>query len=190
MSPFYLGLVILAGNGAGMLWRTSRFLVVKVLILAVMLPGILNLTRQEYRANFTDFANPTNPYVYAQTSLDFMKLVEAVEGIAAGHPEHERMLIKVVAPPDETWPLPWYLRRFARVGYWTDVAKAGDLRDAPVVITSASFGEEAGRTLNGGYQSAFYGLRPEVVLSLYARQDLWDGYVRSRAAESPARRSR
>ena len=188
--PFYLGLVLLAGNGAGVLWRTGRFLVVKVIILAVMLPGILNLVRQEYRANFTDYANPTNPYVYAQTSLDFMKLVKAVEAIAAGHPEHERMLIKVVAPPDETWPLPWYLRRFTRVGYWTDIAQAGDLRDAPVVITSVAFNAEAGRALDGGYQSAFYGLRPEVVLSLFARQDLWDGYVKSRAAESPARRGR
>jgi uncharacterized protein (TIGR03663 family) len=186
--PFYLGLVLLAGNGAGMLWRAGKFLVVKAIILAVMLPGLLNLARQDYRANFVDFANPTNPYVYAQTSLDFLKLARAVEGIAAGHPEHERMLIKVVAPPDETWPLPWYLRRFGRVGYWTDLAQAGDLRDAPVVITSAAFSEEAGRNLDGGHQSAFYGLRPEVVLSLYVRQDLWDDYVRGRMAETPARR--
>ena len=53
-----------------------------------------------------------------------------------------------------------------------------------------AFNAEAGRALDGGYQSAFYGLRPEVVLSLFARQDLWDGYVKSRAAESPARRGR
>ncbi|MGZ7046347.1 MAG: hypothetical protein ACXVJK_08485, partial [Candidatus Aminicenantales bacterium] len=96
----------------------------------------------------------------------------------------------VVAPPDETWPLPWYLRRFKRVGYWTDIAKAGDLRDAPVVIASAAFNEEAARNLDGGYQSAFYGLRPEVVLSLFVRQDLWDDYVRGRTAGSPARRGR
>jgi uncharacterized protein (TIGR03663 family) len=186
--PFYLGLLLLAGNGAGILWRAGKFLIVKAVILAVMLPGILNLAQQDYRANFRDFANPTNPYVYAQTSLDFLKLVRAVEGIAAVHPEHERMLIKVVAPPDETWPLPWYLRRFGRVGYWTDILQVDDLRDAPVVIASAAFADAAGRNLDGGYQSAFYGLRPEVVLSLFVRQDLWDAYVRDRAADSPGRR--
>jgi predicted membrane-bound mannosyltransferase len=188
--PFELGLILLAGNGAGMLWRAGKFKIVQVIILVVLLPGILNLVRQDYRANFVDFADPTNPYVYAQTSLDFLKLVRAVDGIAAVHPEHQQMLIKVVAPPDETWPLPWYLRRYGRVGYWTDPDGVGELRDSPVVIASASFAEAAGRKLGEGYQSAFYGLRPEVVLSLFVRQDLWDGYVRSLAVESPARRNR
>ena len=190
MLPFCLGLVLLAGNGAGMLWRAGKFRIVKAVILALMAPGILNLAGQDYRANFVDYANPTNPYVYAQTSLDFLKLVRAVEGVAALHPEHERMLVKVVAPPDETWPLPWSLRRFGRVGYWTDAAAAGDLKEAAVVISSAGFAEAVARDLGPGYQSAFYGLRPEVVLALFVRQDLWDGYVKGRAADSPSRRAR
>jgi uncharacterized protein (TIGR03663 family) len=184
MLPFYLGLVLLAGNGAGLLWRAGKFLIVRAVVLAVLAPGILNLAHQDYRANFVDYANPTNPYVYAQTSLDFMKLVQAAEGVAAVAPEHRQMLIKVVAPPDETWPLPWYLRKFERVGYWTDIAQAGDLRDASVVITSAGFAEEAVRRLEGNYQSAFYGLRPEVVLSLFVRQDLWEAYLKSLRSSS------
>jgi uncharacterized protein (TIGR03663 family) len=178
--PFYLGVVLLAGNGAGTLWRSARSTVVKVAVLSILALGVLNLTYQDRRANFVDYANPTNPYVYAQTSPDFMKLVGALEGIAAGHPEHERLLIKVVAPPDETWPLPWYLRRFEHVGYWTDTAQAGDLRDAPVVIASAAIADAVGQSLDGGYRSAFYGLRPEVVLSLFVRQDLWDDYLKGR----------
>jgi uncharacterized protein (TIGR03663 family) len=188
--PFYLGVILLAGNGAGLLWRAGRFMVVKVIVLSIMAPGILNVAYQDYRANFVDYANPTNPYVYAQTSPDFLKLILAVEGIAAGHLEHERMLIKVVALPDETWPLPWYLRRFERVGYWTDIAQAGDLRDAPVVIGSAAFADAIGQSLDGGYRSAFYGLRPEVVLSLYARQDLWDAYLKVRTARESAKPGR
>ena len=97
------------------------------------------------------------------------------------------MLVKVVAPPDETWPLPWSLRRFERVGYWTDAAEAGDLRATPVVISSAGFAEVIGRELGDGYQSAFYGLRPEVVLSLFVRRDLWDDFVKARAVKEPAR---
>lgn len=187
MLPFYIGVVILAGNGAGALWRAGKFRIVKVLILALMAPGILNLAAQDYRANFKDYANPTNPYVYAQTSLDYLKLVRAVEGLAAVHPEHRSMLVKVVAPPDETWPLPWSLRKFPRVGYWTDPASAGDLKEAAVIISSAGFADPVARDLGPGWQSAFYGLRPEVVLSLFVRQELWDDFVKGRTVQAPAR---
>jgi predicted membrane-bound mannosyltransferase len=113
-----------------------------------------------------------------------------MEGLAAIHPEHERMLVKVVAPPDETWPLPWSLRKFGRVGYWTDAAAAGDLKEAAVIISSAGFAEVVARDLGSGYQSVYYGLRPEVVLSLFVRQDLWDESIKGLAADSPARRAR
>ncbi len=184
MLPFHLGLVLLAGNGAGALWRAGKFLVVKVAILALMAPGLLNLAEQDYRANFRDYADPTNPYVYAQTSLDYLKLVRTVEGIAAVHPEGRKMLIMVVAPADETWPLPWSLRKFGRVGYWTEAAAAGPLREAAVVISSAGSVEAVARDLGPGWQSAFYGLRPEVVLDLFVRQDLWDAYVKSSRSSS------
>ena len=186
--PFTLGIVLLAGNGAGLLLRTGRVRVVRsvvrIVVLAVMAPGFLNLAFQDYRANFVAYADPTNPYVYAQTSPDFLKLVRAVEGAAAVSPERERVLVKVVAPPDETWPLPWYLRRFERVGYWTDPASAGALADAPIIIVSAGFAEAAGRALGDGYVSGYYGLRPEVVLSLFVRRDLWDAYLRSPRSSS------
>jgi uncharacterized protein (TIGR03663 family) len=171
--PFYLGFVILAGNGVDLLLRVSRFKLVKVLVLAVLIPGFVDLARQDYRANFKLPADPSNPYVYAQTSPDLLRLVAQVEKAAAAAPEKRDLLIEVVAPPDETWPLPWYFRRFGRVGYWTspeaarrDVA-AGQ---AAVVITSAAFAGEVGAELGGSYGQTYYGLRPEVVLSLFVRR--------------------
>lgn len=177
--PFYLGVLLLAGNGAGFLLRLSRFRIVNLGVLAVLAAGLINLAWQGYRANFVDPSNPTNPYVYAQTSPDFLKLVDTVERVAAESPEGEGMLIKVVAPPDETWPIPWYLRRFARVGYWTSAETAGDVGDAAVVITSASNAEEIGKRLGEGYHQTFCGLRPEVVLALFVRRDLWDEFLKS-----------
>ena len=171
--PFYLGLVILAGNGAALLLRISRFRLVKVLILAVLIPGFADLARQGYRANFSLPADPANPYVYAQTSPDLLKLAAEVDKAAAAAPEKRDLLIGVIAPPDETWPLPWYLRKYARVGYWTSVAAArqdiGTVRPG-VVITSAAFADEVGAGLGDGYEQTFYGLRPEVVLSLFVRR--------------------
>ncbi|HUT08562.1 MAG TPA: flippase activity-associated protein Agl23 [Candidatus Latescibacteria bacterium] len=172
--PFYFGFVVLAGNGVGLLLRVSRFRLVKILILAVLVPGFVNLAIQAYRADFIAHSDPANPYVYAQTSPDFLKLVAAVEKIAAASPEKKDLLIKVVAPPDETWPLPWYLRSFGRVGYWTSAEAAGAIGDAAVVIASAANVEKVAAALGDGYQQEFYGLRPEVVLSLFIRRDLMD----------------
>jgi uncharacterized protein (TIGR03663 family) len=178
--PFYLGLVLLAGSGVGLLLRISRFRLVKILILAALVPGFVDLTAQAYRANFTAPSDPANPYVYAQTVPDFLKLVGTVEKIAAAAPEKKDLLIKVIAPSDETWPLPWYLRRYGRVGYWTSAETAGELGDADVVIASAADTAKIEASLGEGYPSSFYGLRPEVVLSLFVRRDLWDKVIKAR----------
>ena len=173
MLPFYLGLVILAGNGVALLLRVSRFKLVKVLILAILVPGFADLARQGYRANFKQPADPANPYVYAQTSPDFLKLVAEVEKAAAAAPEKRNVLVEVVAPPEETWPLPWYLRKFGRVGYWTSPEAARrDIQpgQAAVVISAAGFADEVAAALGERYDQSFYGLRPEVVLSLFVRR--------------------
>ena len=179
--PFYFGLVVLAGNGVGLLLRISRFRLVKILILAALVPGFANLAVQAYRADFTAPSDPSNPYVYAQTSPDFLKLVGTVEKIAAIAPEKKNLLIKVIAPPEETWPLPWYLRRYGRVGYWTSAEAAGTIGDPALVIASAANVESVAMALVDRYQRSFYGLRPEVVLALFVRRDLWDGYLKSAA---------
>jgi uncharacterized protein (TIGR03663 family) len=178
--PFYLGLVLLAGNGAALLLRISRFKLVKIVILALLVPGFAGLAVQAYRGSFTAHSDPANPYVYAQTSPDFLKLVGAVGNIAAVAPEKRDLLIKVIAPPDETWPLPWYLRGYGNVGYWTSPEPAfAGTGEAAVVITSAAFAGEVGTALGDGYQQSFYGLRPEVVLSLFVRSDLGEESLRS-----------
>ncbi|MGZ5439969.1 MAG: flippase activity-associated protein Agl23, partial [Candidatus Aminicenantales bacterium] len=117
--PFHFGLAVLAGGGVALLLRISRFRLVKLVVLAALVPGFVNLGVQSYRANFVLPADPSNPYVYAQTSPDLLRLVGEVEKAAASAPEKGDLFIEVVAPPDETWPLPWYFRGYTRVGYWT-----------------------------------------------------------------------
>jgi len=98
-----------------------------------------------------------------------------VERIAAASSDGRDILIKVIAPPGETWPLPWYFRAYGRVGYWTEprpALEAPGTGEPAVVISSAGFADEVGATLGDGYQQSFYGLRPEVVLALFVRRDL------------------
>jgi uncharacterized protein (TIGR03663 family) len=171
--PFHFGLAVLAGGGVALLLRISRFRLVKLVVLAALTPGFANLAVQSYRANFMFPADPSNPYVYAQTSPDFLKLVAAAEKAALASPDKRALLVAVVAPPEETWPLPWYLRRFSRVGYWTDPEAAraalGSVRPG-IIISSAGFAGAVAAGSGEGYEQTFYGLRPEVVLALFVRR--------------------
>lgn len=185
--PFYAGMLLLAGSGAGLLWRVSRFRVIKIVILVLLLPGFFNLGRQNFQANFKYHSSEANPYAYAQTSLDFLKLMRRVEDVAAVRPEGRGTLVVVAAPPEETWPLPWYLRKFSRVGYWTgwDLVPK-EARRAAIIITPAADADRLEKEHDGPlYVPSFYELRPGVLMDLAVRQDVWDIYMagRSKGAE-------
>ena len=94
--------------------------------------------------------------------------------------EFESHGIKVVCDPSEMWPLPWSLRRFDRVGYWTDAGRAGGSGGAAIVIASPDQAAKLEPLLNGAYVSEYYGLRPEVPLTISIRRDLWDRFVGTR----------
>jgi len=183
--PFHLGFVILAGIGTVFLFRSLRERYRKILVGFFLAVGLFQLGWQSYQANFRYYADPWNPYVYAQTGTDFLKLVRRVDEIAALHPDHERMTIGVVSDPGETWPLPWSLRRYARVGYWTDWKEwraAAGMEDAPIVIASRDQADQIRPLIQGRYQSEYYGLRPDVLLMIFIRNDLWERRLKNRAA--------
>ncbi len=178
--PFYIGIILLAGQGIVFLLSFSRKIIVQSLVILILGGGLYHLGFQSYGANFTYSADPRNPYVYAQTSPDFFYLVQRVEDIARFHPEHKQMLIKVITHPDEAWPLPWYLRGFGKVGYWQEVEEAGPFSDVPLIVSSM---DKVGRLelhLRDKYQSEYFGLRPEVLLALHIRKDLWDKFIEER----------
>lgn len=178
--PFYIGIILLAGQGVVFLLNLSRKVIVQSLVILILGVGLCHLGLQSYRANFIYSADPRNPYVYAQTSPDFNNLVQRVEEIARFHPEHKQMLIKVITHPDEAWPLPWYLRSFGKVGYWQEVEEAGPLSDVPLIISSTDKVDRLQLQIRDSYQSEYYGLRPEVLLALHIRKDLWDKFIKER----------
>ena len=181
--PFYLGFILLAGTGATALLHTFRSRVIRAAVFLLLAAGFLHLGAQASRAGWNYAADPRNPYVYSQTSPGFLKLVRRVEDMAAVHPDREKMLIEVVAGPYETWPLPWYLRRFGRVGYWTRADAAPPPGDASVLITDTEQASRLESILNTYYQSEYYELRPGVFLVLHVRNDLWDEYLKSRSGK-------
>jgi predicted membrane-bound mannosyltransferase len=194
MLPFYAGMIILAGAGALSVldWFKNRAAaggepqdfkkghVLRVGVRLLLLTAVVNLTMQSVRANFKYYADNRNPYVYAHTVNDFKRLVQRIVEIAALHPDRYDMRINVITNPYDTWPLPWYLRTFRRVGYWQDAAAAGPLSDVPVIAASLDKDEGIEPVLRNGFQAEYYGLRPEVLLVIYVRQDLWQAFMNTR----------
>jgi uncharacterized protein (TIGR03663 family) len=178
--PFYVGAVLMAGLGAAALMSGAVPRVARWIIAAALLLAVAHLGVQDWRANFRYPADPRNPYVYAHTVPDFLRLSQRVADVAARHPDRSQMLVKVVAGPYEQWPLPWYLRRMTRVGYWPSAAQAGRLDDAAIVIAAQDQADAVGAELGDRYVQEFYGLRPEVILTVFIEREAWERFMASR----------
>jgi uncharacterized protein (TIGR03663 family) len=180
MVVFQAGFALLGGIGADALLRLARPQAARLALAAVLLLGVLHLGRQSLLANQVYPADPRNPYVYAQTSPDFLRLADRIKDLAGFHRQGKAMPIKVLAEPSQQWPLPWYLRDFTAVGYGSDEAAAGSLEGFPVVIASQAFAESVETAAGEAYQPSHYGLRPEVVLTLFVERTLWEDFLSSR----------
>jgi uncharacterized protein (TIGR03663 family) len=180
--PFYAAVIVVAGIGFSSLvhWTslvhatTSR--VLRAVIVALFVVASVHLGRQAWRASVTYASDPRNPYVYSQTVPDAVRMAARIRALAALHPDGSRMLVSVVANPHEQWPLPWYLRTMPHVGYWTAPGDALAL-NAPVVVASMDHAAAVEAALGDRYVSEFYGLRPEVLLTLFVERGLWDRFL-------------
>jgi uncharacterized protein (TIGR03663 family) len=178
--PFYAGLVLLAGLGAAALFARLRYRWARAVLAAVLVAGGWQLASQSIRASFRYGADPRNPYAYAHTSPDFLRLAARVHDLAAHHPDGPDLLVKVLAGPHEQWPFPWYARGLTRVGYWTTAAGAAPLDDAAVIVASQEHAAAVEAALGERYLAEYYGLRPGELLTLYVERGLWDRFLDSR----------
>jgi uncharacterized protein (TIGR03663 family) len=179
MLGFLHGMILLAGVGAvAVLQRVPgrwKELAAGILLLA----GAGPLVTQALKASVIYAADRRNPYVYAQTSPDILELVHDLDGLAQAHPQGHHMVIKVMAPGNDYWPLPWYLRAFDQVGWWREMPADPF---APVMIVSTQF--KADLEGNGTHvMVGMFGLRPDAFLELYVQSDLWRAYLDAKSKE-------
>jgi predicted membrane-bound mannosyltransferase len=181
MLSFLHGMILLAGVGAVALMEAVRPRWAKWLAGMVLAAAAWQLGGQTWRANGRFCADPRNPCVYAHTSPDLLNLVRRVEQIAALHPAHRDMLIEVCADPYDTWPLPWYFRKYRNVGYWIHAEDfPADPRSA-IIITSMDPEPAVAKKLGENWQPALYAVRPMVFLTLRVQKDYWDKFIETRA---------
>jgi hypothetical protein len=169
--PFYVVAFALAGIGFTSLMNMTRSRAVRGLLAVALVLTSVQLGWQAWRAAVTFAADPRNPYVYAQTVPDAVRMATRILDLAARHPDGALMHVSVIAGPYEQWPLPWYLRTMSNVGYWT---APGDplAMQAPVIVSSMEYTTALDVALGGRYESELFGLRPDVLMSLHVERGL------------------
>ncbi|MDB6067509.1 MAG: hypothetical protein JWR26_3717 [Pedosphaera sp.] len=178
---FWHGMILLAGVGAVALVRWPRREWMQVSVAAMLLIGADQLAKQAWRAGVTFAADRQNPYVYAQTSPDILNLVDQVNALSKVSPDGHEMLVKVLAPDSDFWPLPWYFRGLDRVGWWAEMP-TDPL--APVMVVSTQF-HTALDVDKTHVMVGFFQLRPQTFFELYVRSDLWHAYLESVKSRQP-----
>ncbi len=172
---FWLGMILLAGIGAAALVEFARTRSQKLVVVTLLGSQAAILVWQAWRASFVYASDRRNPYVYAQTVPDILKLVNRVEGIARSAPAGHDTVVKVIAPGSDYWPLPWYLRRFNHVG-WYETLPAD--RMSPVMIVAAKLDARLDEKSEKKWlMVGMSELRPGNFLELYVELELWKKYV-------------
>jgi uncharacterized protein (TIGR03663 family) len=172
---FLHGMILLAGLGAVVLIRMCRWRYLQFALGFVLLAAAGHLGWQSWRASHVLPAHRSNPYAYAQTLPDVLRLVERVHALAGVHPDGYQMVVKVMAPESEYWPLPWYLRQFKRVGWWGQIPADPF---APIIIAGSKFNAALDDHSDRDWLMVGYSeLRRTVFLELYVQFDLWREYI-------------
>jgi uncharacterized protein (TIGR03663 family) len=189
---FLHGLILLAGVGAVFLVRVFRSFVAKALVCLLLIAGAAHLAWQAYAGSFPFASDPRNPYVYAHTGTDVFTIVRRLQDLARAHPDGLAMPIQVMSRTN-LWPLPFYLRAFSNVAWWTGVSDSAP--SAPVILVTPDMEPALVRKLYDlpppGQRELYVGiferaveLRPQVELRGFARNDLWEEFRRQEAAAS------
>jgi uncharacterized protein (TIGR03663 family) len=170
---FWHGMILLAGVGSAILVQAARYQWARLAMTMVLIAGAGQLAGQAWNASIDYAADQRNPYVYAHTSPDVLNLVTKVNALSKAHPQGPQMVIKVMAPENDFWPLPWYLRNFKQAGWWDKVPAEPF---APIMIVSSQFhaGLDEGKT---HVMAGIFQLRPGIFFELYVQLDLWRAWL-------------
>ena len=187
MLGFLHGMILLAGLGAAALIALAPKGLSRLVVIVLLFGGSLLLLWQAYSASYRYYADSRNPYVYAHPTTEVFEVARRVEEYAGFHRDGHNMLIDVICPGDDYWPLPWYLRRFSHVRWASKVDYDRPL--APLIIASPAVEGnlakklyeltplESRRTYLYLFDKPYYvWLRPKVKLVGFVRKDLWDAH--------------
>ena len=175
MLSFYHGIVLLSGYGFWKLFLVFKGLPAKVVCGILFCVGLGHLGYQSIIVNRDIPADVRNPYVYAHTSSAALKLVNRAHQLKAVHSDPENMVVLIIQPDGDYWPLPYYLRDFKQLGFYTSIPENPDIAD--MIIAEPLARALLSESLEGDYAHEMGGLRPSVLRDVYIKRELWDAYM-------------
>ena len=156
----WLPLAILAGIAIEWIWFAAPKAFAHLLTLIFISVFGFSVAHDTRQWVFVNPAGEKNPYAYAHTSEDLLRLPGRLEELAR---QYKLSAPRIAVVAADAWPLPWYLRNFSQVGFWQPGQDAGA---ADFFITSTDAAEKLGEQLKN-FRPEFFGVRPEVLLILW-----------------------
>jgi uncharacterized protein (TIGR03663 family) len=194
MLSFYHGMIMLASIGTALLINISRNLWRKTAVNIILAVSVIALGCQSWLGNYSYYAEPANPYVYAHPTNDIFIVTEKIKEISKAHPDGQNMPVHLICQAGDYWPFHWYLRDFNlnRVGWWSHVEM--NTPAAPLIVASVDCESDLIRKLyevpppgqRNMYVRAFDSYvtsRPQIAMQVYVAYDLWEDYLRKKVID-------
>jgi uncharacterized protein (TIGR03663 family) len=182
---FWLPLSLLAGFAIEWIWFASKKIYIRAAILLGCVALGLLIAQDTQQRVFISPADEKNPYAYAHTTEDLIRLPVRLEELARQNKISNPRVAVVAA---DAWPLPWYLRKFSNVGFWQPNEDTGD---ADFFITTTDISDKLAARLQN-FRPDYFGARPNVLLILWspisANKMNTDGSQAAGGASVPASR--
>ncbi len=144
-------------------------------LILLLLGGLAYQTQQSIHASGRLANDSRNPYAYVPTSKDAPKIERWLHQLSVLPEMPPLSPIAVVG--QEYWPLPWQLRSFDTVGYWP--APIEDLSTFPIVFAMPAQAQACDDLLDATHTKLPRGLRANVSVTLYLRNDIWQHWMRT-----------
>ncbi len=180
---FWVGFLFMAGYG---IYQTYNILKENISKRIFTLLFIIIISHNIYQTFNTSFKFPyqsENPFTYSQPSPQVIKIANKVFSVA----ERANVLVNVVVPKNDYWPLPYYLRELKNVA-WNNYVP-DDIYKFPIILVSPEFEDELINKLYSnpppGQQNLYIPLfdkylelRPSVELRGYVQKEYYDHHLR------------
>lgn len=176
LAPIAL-MCVVSGYGATGLLRSKKFLplVFGFAILATL--GYWQFRLSE-NAAVKYPQDPRNPMIFSHTVSDYKNLLSRISDAERVSEYGGDIPIAFVMGNESPWPAPWDLRNYANVGFWrNDFPK--NISNFEVIVCAPSTAEAVGKAIGDEkYVPEFFGIRKNVVLTLYIKKELFEKLIR------------
>jgi len=185
---FWVGLLLLSAFGITKTYSLFAKRISKQIYSGVVIIFLIHNLWQTYEINYKYPFQPENPFTYSQATCDVVSLTKHITDVLEAVPDKENILISVIVPENDYWPLPWYFRKFKKVAWNNKIQNS--IYKFPIIISKPVYEDEiinklytipppGRKNLYVPLFDKYLELRPGVELRGYIQKDVIDIYNRT-----------